>query len=213
MAYMGIIGPVLFSIGDWLIYLHPGLNLQFDVQPLWAEMSSWRFVLSTWCGMIGGIVMMFGAYSAYQAIRTELGEKAGRISILGIPGAVLAGFAHFVLGSLLPLTYQNALEAGASVEQAAQMCMKWSDYMTMPDILMIVLLYIPLLFILYMTIRGKYGIPRRTLLINVIFIVLIVTLQIVLWNWKWVGILGAGESMLEGCIYINLVIYWNQKNI
>ena len=29
--------------------------------------------------------------------------------------------------------------------------------------------------------------------------------------WKWVGILGAGESLFEGCAYINLIIYWNRK--
>ena len=38
-----------------------------------------------------------------------------------------------------------------------------------------------------------------------------VVLQVILRNWKWVGILGASESLLEGCIYVNLVIYWNQK--
>ena len=135
MAYMGIVGALFFAIGVWLIYLYPGLELQNDIQPLWAEMSAWRFVASTWCGLIGGIVMMFGAYSAYKAIRTELGEKVGRVSILGIPGAVLAGFAHFVPGSLLPLTYKNALEAGASAEQTAQICLRWSSYMTIPDIL------------------------------------------------------------------------------
>ena len=133
------------------------------------------------------------------------------MSILGIPGAVLAGFAHFVLGSLLPLSYKNALEAGASAEQAAQMCMKWSAYMTLPDVLMIVLLYLPLLLILYMTARGRYGIPRRTLLINAAFIVLMVILQRALLHWRWVGILGAGESLMEGCVYINLIVYWSRR--
>jgi len=211
MAYMGIIGAVLFAIGDWLIYLYPGLNLKTDIQPLWAEMSAWRFVGSTWCGLIGGIVMMFGAYSAYRAIRAELGEKVGRVSTLGIPGAVLAGFAHFVLGSLLPLTYKNALEARASAEQAAQMCMKWSSYTTLPDILMIVLLYLPLMIILYMTVRGKYGIPRKVILINAGYIILLGILTAVLRNWKWIGVLGASESLFEGCVYINLVIYWSRK--
>ena len=76
---------------------------------------------------------------------------------------------------------------------------------------MILLLYLPLLMILYMTVCGRYGIPRKTLLINAGYIVLIVALQVILRNWKWVGILGASESLLEGCVYINLVIYWNQK--
>jgi len=211
MAYMGIIGAVFFAIGDWLIYLYPGLDLKADIQPLWAEMPAWRFVGSTWCGLIGGIIMMFGAYSAYKAIRSELGEKVGRVSILGIPGAVLAGFAHFVLGSLLPLTYKNALEAGASTEQAAQMCLRWSSHMTIPDILMIILLYLPLMIILYMTVRDKYGIPRKTILINAVYIVVLGVLTAVLRNWKWVGVLGASESLFEGCIYINLIIYWSRK--
>ena len=211
MACIGIVGALLFAIGDWLIYLYPGLTLESDIQPLWAEMLAWRFVGSTWCGLLGGIVMMFGAFSAHRAIRSELGEKIGRLSILGIPGAVLAGFAHFVLGSLLPLTYKSALEAGASAEQAAQMCMKWSSYMTIPDLLMIVLLYLPHLILLYMTARGKYGIPRRTLLINAAFVVLMSVLQLALRNSAWVGALGAGESLFEGCVYINLVIYWERK--
>lgn len=211
MAYMGIIGAFLFALGDWLIYLYPGLELEKDIQPLWAEMPAWRFVGSTWCGMIGGIVMMFGAYSAYKAIRDELGGKAGCVAVFGIPGAVLAAFVHFVLGSLLPLTYKNVLEAGASSEQASKICLRWSEYMTLPDVLMIILLYLPLMMILYMTVRGRYGIPRRILLINAVFIILMIILQLTLWQWKWVGVLGAGESLFEGCIYINLVIYWKER--
>ena len=38
-----------------------------------------------------------------------------------------------------------------------------------------------------------------------------VVLMLVLRNGKWVGILGAGESLFEGCIYINLIIYWSRK--
>ena len=213
MAYMGIVGAILFGIGDWLIYLYPGLSLESEIQPLWAEMPAYRFVGSAWCGIIGGIVMMFGAVSAYMAIKTELGKKAGMVSALGIAGAVLAGFAHFVLGSLFPLTYKNALAEGASAEQAARMCMRWSSYMTLPDVLMILLLYLPLFMILFMTVRGKYGIPRKTIWINAGYAVLIAALHLVLRNWKWIGVLGASESLFEGCVYINLVIYWNQKQV
>ncbi len=124
MACMGIVGAVLFGVGDWLIYLYPGLALQNDIQPLWAEMPAWRFVGSAWCGIIGGMIMMYGAYSAYVAISNELGHKIGKISSLGIAGAVMAGFVHFALGTLLPLTYKSALAEGASVEQAARMCMR-----------------------------------------------------------------------------------------
>ena len=211
MAYMGIVGAVLFAAGDWLIYLYPGLTLENDIQPLWAEMQAVRFVGSAWCGIIGGVVMMFGAFSAYTAIRNELGKRAGMVSALGIAGAVMAAFAHFVLGSLLPLTYKNALAEGASAEQAARMCMRWTSYMTLPDVFMILLLYLPLFMILYMTVRGKYGIPRKTIWINVGYAVLIAVLQPVLRNWEWIGVLGAAESLFEGCVYINLVIYWTRK--
>ena len=44
MAYMGIVGAVLFAVGDWLIYLYPGLTLENDIQALWAEMPAVRFV-------------------------------------------------------------------------------------------------------------------------------------------------------------------------
>ena len=100
MAYMGIAGPFLFGVGDWLIYLYPGLVFGKDIQPLWIEMPIYRFIGSAWCGFIGGIIMMFGAYSAYRAIRNELGDKVGRMSKLGIAGAVLASFAHFNFGTL-----------------------------------------------------------------------------------------------------------------
>lgn len=126
-------------------------------------------------------------------------------------GILLGAIVYFVNGSRSFLTYKNALAEGTSVEQAAGMCMRWASYMTLPDVLMILLLYLPLLMILYMTVRGKYGIPRKALFINAGYIVLMVVLQVILRNWKWVGILGASESLLEGCIYVNLVIYWNQK--
>lgn len=89
--------------------------------------------------------------------------------------------------------------------------MRWSSYMTLPDVLMILLLYLPLFIILYMTIRGKYGIPRKTIWINAVYALLIAVLQLVLRNWKWIGVLGAAESLFEGCVYIKLVIYWEQK--
>ena len=130
MACMGIAGAALFGVGDWLIYLYPGLTLESDIQPLWAQMPAVRFVGSAWCGILGGVVMMFGAFSAYTAIRKELGKRAGMVSALGIAGAVMAAFAHFALGSLLPLTYKNALAEGASAEQAARMCMRWTSYIT-----------------------------------------------------------------------------------
>ena len=123
----------------------------------------------------------------------------------------MAAFAHFVLGSLLPLTYKNALAEGVSADQAARMCMRWTSYMTLPDVFMILLLYLPLFMILYMTVRGKYGIPRKTIWINVGYAVLIAVLQPVLRNWEWIGVLGAAESLFEGCVYINLVIYWTRK--
>ena len=211
MAYMGIVGAVLFGVGDWLIYLYPGLKLENTIQPLWAEMPAYRFVGSAWCGIIGGVVMMFGAFSAYAAIHFELGKEAGMVAAFGIPGAALAGFAHFALGSLLPLTYKNALAEGASMEQAARMCMRWNDYMTYPNLIMILLLYLPILMILFMTVRGEYGIPRKTILINAGYVATVAILMIVLRNWRWIGIFGACESLFEGCVYINLVIYWNQK--
>ena len=83
--------------------------------------------------------------------------------------------------------------------------------MTLPDVFMILLLYLPLFMILYMTVRGKYGIPRKTIWINVGYAVLIAVLQPVLRNWEWIGVLGAAESLFEGCVYINLVIYWTRK--
>lgn len=174
-------------------------------------MPALRFVGSAWCGILGGVVMMFGAFSAYTAIGNELGKKARMVSTLGIAGAAMAAFAHFILGSLLPLTYKNALAEGASAQQAAGMCMRWTSYMTLPDVFMILLLYLPLFMILYMTVRGKYGIPRKTIWINAGYAVLIAVLQLILRNWEWIGALGAAESLFEGCVYINLVIYWTRK--
>ena len=63
MACMGIADAVLFGIGDWLIYLYPGLALESEIQPLWAEMPAYRFVASAWCRIFGGILMMFGAFN------------------------------------------------------------------------------------------------------------------------------------------------------
>ena len=121
----------------------------------------------------------------------------------------MAGFAHFALGTLLPLTYKSALVEGASVEQAARMCMRWASYMTLPDVLMILLLYLPLLMILYMTARGKYGIPRKALLINAGYIVLIVVLQVILKT-------GNGSEYLaqaKACLKAVSISMWSSTGI
>ncbi len=40
MACMGIIGAALFGVGDWLIYLYPGLALEKDITAIMGRNAS-----------------------------------------------------------------------------------------------------------------------------------------------------------------------------
>ena len=40
-AIIGLIGGVIFMIGDFLLYMFPGRNPDLDVDPVFAEMPVW----------------------------------------------------------------------------------------------------------------------------------------------------------------------------
>ena len=66
-ALLGVIGGVLFMTGDCLIFCYEGLGAS-GVQPLWAQMPEWRFVLSAILGFIGMALMLPAGISVYRMI-------------------------------------------------------------------------------------------------------------------------------------------------
>ena len=73
-ALLGAVGGVLFMIGHCLIYCYEGLGTS-GVQPLWAEMSEQRFVLSAILGFVGMALMLPAWVSVYGMIADNCGKR------------------------------------------------------------------------------------------------------------------------------------------
>lgn len=62
-SLLGVIGGIFFMAGDCLIYCYKG-NIGAEIDPLWIDVSMWRFVISAIFGFIG-MSLMIPAYLSF----------------------------------------------------------------------------------------------------------------------------------------------------
>lgn len=210
---LGLIGGVLFMIGDCLLFVYPDRDTALDVDPVFAEMPVWRFTVSALLGVIGMGFMLFGFQSLYAMTKAVCGKKMQTLALLGGAGAAGTALAHFNLGTLLPLAYKGILDSGGDAQLAENACMKIAKWVTPLDILLIVLLYVQFIVLLYMILSGKAKMSRWYFLLGPIGAAALGTV------WKTVfagsvisGAWGACESLGEGLMYLTAMIYWKKNN-
>ncbi len=91
-------------IGDCLLYIYPGRDAHIDIDPVFAEMPVWRFTVSAFFGFMGMALMLFGFQSLYQMTKKVCGKRMQHFLLIGAAGVGGTAFAHFNLGSLMPLS-------------------------------------------------------------------------------------------------------------
>lgn len=158
-SILGVVGGVLFMIGDCLIYCYEGLGIS-GVQPMWAEMPEWRFVLSAVLGFMGMALMLPAGLSVYRMIADCCGKVCKILATLYLIGVASTGYLHFSLGSLMPLTYISVLTEGGTAELAANATQHLSEFVALPNMVLIGFLCVGYVLHFYVTISGKSTLPR-----------------------------------------------------
>jgi len=210
-AILGFIGAVLFMLGDCLLYIYPGRNMQLDIDPVFETMPVWRFTTSAFFGFLGMAFMLFGYKSLYEMTKLVCGKKMQRFMLLGAAGVGGTAFAHFNLGSLLPLTYKAVLSAKGTVELAHKTCEAIMTWITPIDIVIIIALYVQFIVLGYMVLSGKSGLSRWFILVSPIgAIALGMIWQMIFKGTVLEGAWGACESLGEGLMYVTAFVYWKK---
>lgn len=207
-SLFGVAGGAFFMAGDCLIYCYKG-TMGGDIDPLWIDVSMWRFVLSAVFGFIGMVLMI----PAYVSFKKMIDDSCGRVLrlftlFMGI-GVVSTGYLHFALGSLLPITYKSIVGLGGTMELATLVCEQWSTILTPINLVLILFLCFEYIVHFIATASGKLGLPRIMCLVGILGALAIGMI------WKLIfkataieGAYGAWESLGEGLTFLTAFIYW-----
>ena len=213
-AITGFVGAVLFMIGDCLLYIYPGRDAHIDIDPVFAVMPIWRFTASAFLGFFGMALMLFGFQSLYQMTKKVCGIRMQHFLLIGAAGVGGTAFAHFNLGSLMPLTYKAILLSGGTAEMSEKSCQTIATWLTPIDLVIIIALYVQFIVLGYMILSKKSGLSRWYILISPIGAILLGILWALVFKGTSVeGAWGACESLGEGLMYITAWTYWkNRRN-
>ena len=212
-ALLGVVGGALFMIGDCLIYCYEGLGAS-GVQPLWAEMPEWRFVISAILGFIGMALMLPAGVSVYRMIADCCGKACRILAVLYLIGVASTGYLHFSLGSLMPLTYISVLSEGGTAELAANSAQRWSEFVFLPNIVLIGFLCIGYVLHFYVVISGKSTLTRWFCLVGPVGAFALGMLwKVIFAGTAAEGAYGACESLGEGLIFLTAFFYHNKGDV
>lgn len=206
-ALLGMAGGVLFMVGDCLIFCCEGLGAS-GVQPLWAQMPEWRFVLSAVLGFIGTALMLPAGLSVYRMIAESCGKVCRILTTLYLIGVASTGYLHFSLGSLMPLTYISVLSEGGTEELAASAAQRWGGYFAGLNIVLIGFLCVGYALHFYVTVSGRSGLPRWFCLVGPVgAFALGILWKLVFAGTAAEGAYGSCESLGEGLIFLTAYFY------
>jgi len=210
-AILGVIGGVLFMTGDCLLYVFPGRDPAADIDPVFASMPVWRFMLSAFLGLIGMAFMLFGFQSLYSMTKNVCGRVMQCLMIIGGFGVAGTALAHFNLGSLMPFIYKAVLLSGGDEVLAENACATVADWAMPLDLLIIIALYMQFVVLAYMVLSGKSGLGRWFILISPIGAVALGVLWSLVFKGTAIGgAWGSCESLGEGLMYLTAFYYWRR---
>lgn len=206
-SILGVAGGAMFMVGDCLIFCYEGLGSS-GVQPLWAQMPEWRFVLSAILGFIGMALMLPAGASVYRMIADRCGKACRILATLYLIGVASTGYLHFSLGSLMPLTCISVLSEGGTAELAAKTAQRWSEFVMLPNIVLIGFLCIGYVLHFYVTASGRSTLPRWFCLVGPVGAFALGMLwKVVFAGTAAEGAYGACESLGEGLIFLTAYFY------
>ena len=212
MCGIGILGGLLFAIGDWLIYLLPNYRNQSQIYDDWIQMNNFRLAFSVYLGCIGALLLLFGFYSWYLAIRenaTMLQKMCMSIIAFGI---MLTPIGHFVIACIKPIAYKVAIQSGSEKELAMNIMENW-NYYTGPIRLfeMAVVILVQSIVMIVSILKRQINCSKWMVICNPLaFILLSIPVSILLNGTGFEGLAEAFESIGEGFIYLPVYFHWKK---
>lgn len=210
-SLLGVIGGIFFMAGDCLIFCYKG-NIGAEIDPLWIDVSMWRFVISAIFGFIGMSLMIPAYLSFKKMIDDTCGGLLRLFTIFMGVGVVSTGYLHFALGSLSPITYKSIIESGGTVEMATAVCKQWSEILTPINLILILFLCFEYLVHFIATVSGKLKLPRVMCFVGILGAFAIGMI------WKLIfkgtaaeGAYGAFESLGETLTFLTAFFYWTKS--
>lgn len=209
-AIIGLIGGLLFAIGDLLVYLLPNCHNQSAIYSDWTRMSGLRPAFSTYLGCIGAGLLLVGFYSWYVAIKENGTNKLKYLMMSIAFGIILTPIGHFVIACITPMAYKGAIHAGASSDMAMEIIAYWSGY-TEPIKLfvMIFVILVQSVTMVVLILKRKINCPRWMVILNPLGLIIIsIPLSILLNGTGLEGAVESFESLGEGLIYLPVYCHW-----
>ena len=155
-ALSGSIGGIFFMAGDCLLYCKAGLS-NSTVEPLWAEMSEQRFIISAVLGFIGMSLMLPACISFYRMIAATCPKAIQILTNFAFIGVASTGYLH-----------KAVLDSGGSTELAEKVCLHWAGVLEPVNIVLICCLCIIYIVHFYVTVSGRSGLKRIICLVGIL---------------------------------------------
>lgn len=213
MALIGLLGGLLFGVGDILVYLLPNCRNQNGIYEDWINMSDLRPAFTLYLGCIGAGLLLIGFYSWYQAIKENASIRLKGLMMVLVFGIMLTPMGHFLIACITPMIYKGAIQAGASSEMAMEIA-TYLAYYTEPVKAAVILIVIMVqsVTMVGMIVKKKILCPRWMVLLNPLGLTIIsIPLSIMLSGTGLEGIMESFESLGEGLLYLPIYYHWKKQ--
>lgn len=215
LCMIGMLGGLLFGIGDWLVYLIPNCHNESQIYDDWIQMNDLRPAFAVYAGCIGAVLLFVGFYSWYLAIR----EKATKLQkiCMGIiaVGIMQTPMCHFAIACLKPIAYKVAFQSGAEKELAIRIMENW-NYFTRPIRLFVItaVILVQSIVMIVFILKKQINCPKWMVICNpLVFIFLSIPVSILLNGTGFEGLAEAFESLGEGFIYLPVYFHWKKIQV
>lgn len=215
MSLLGLLGGILYQIGDYFLFLHPDYRDGMAIQSCWADMPMWRFSGSMWCALFGSVFLICGFFSLYQLVKSTCGKVWQGLTLCSLPGIMGVIYAHFIFGSLQPMVYKAMLAAGFGDEQFLAVNDILMSANMVPIIFIIASFYLQLIVIIYGIVSRKFNLSKQSITV-LIFVVLALCFLFIVSLYipsPFAGIAGGLESLFEGILYLVPYFYWRNREM
>lgn len=211
-AIIGLIGGLLFGIGDLLVSLLPHYWDQSKIAEDWVQMSDLRPASAMYLGCIGAVLILVGFYSWYAAVKengtNRLKCLMGSIAI----GIMMTPIGHFIILCIAPMAYKGAIQAGASTEMATKIVDYWGTYTGPVRVyVMFFVILVQSVTMIGLILKRKINCPKWMVLCNPLGLTLLsIPFSILLSGTGLEGIVESFESIGEGLIYLPVYYHWKK---
>lgn len=212
-SILGILGGVVFFIGDALLFLTPNFQMDTDARMDWLTMPLWRFGTSAICGVAGMVLLFFGVASMYHALCNEkASSKMKALWITGAIGTSLTAFGHFAIGCWEPMQYKAMTSIGLTEEQIETVVSVQSPWINAISGIAIILLVVQCVTYICIILKGIIKCPYWMAIFNNLVIAAIgMLLYFVMRPFGIQGLCSGFESLGEGLMYISSFWYWTKE--